>query len=43
MSLHVPTDILGVGIIVAVVGGLAAVWYLRKKGYREAGKRERER
>jgi hypothetical protein len=29
-------EILGIGIIAAVISGLAAVWYLKKKGYREA-------
>jgi hypothetical protein len=30
------TSILGIGVIVVVVGGVATVWYLRRKGYREA-------
>lgn len=41
MILQIAPEILGIGIIVAVAGGAAAVWYLRKKGKRESAERLR--
>jgi hypothetical protein len=41
MNLSVAPEILGVGIIVVVAASVAAVWYLRRKGYREASARRR--
>jgi hypothetical protein len=41
MDLSLAPKIAGVGIMVVVAGSLAAVWYLRRKGYWEA-RRERK-
>jgi hypothetical protein len=40
MNLSVAPEIFGIGIIVVVAGSLAAVWYLRRKGYWEARTRQ---
>jgi hypothetical protein len=42
MDLSIAPEIASIGIIVVVAGSVAAVWYLRRKGYREAAARRRE-
>ncbi|MDQ3848196.1 MAG: hypothetical protein M3261_04475 [Thermoproteota archaeon] len=41
MDLSLAPQILGYGIIAGAAGSLAAVWYLRRKGYWEARARRR--
>lgn len=41
MDISIAPEILGLGIIVAIGGGLAVVWYLRKKGKKEARARQK--
>lgn len=42
MDLSIAPEIASIGIIVVVGGSIAAIWYLRRKGYREAGARRRQ-